>query len=43
MTALKTDGSPYGKVKSEYRNGATRFTADTGLYPGGVMAYHLTR
>ena len=43
VTALKTDGSPYGKVKSEYRNGATRFTADTGLYPGGVMAYHLTR
>ncbi len=43
LTALNCDGQPYGEVKSTYENGILRFKADTTLFPGGVMAYHLTR
>ena len=43
VTALNCDGVPYGEVKSVYQNGLFRFTADTTQFPGGVMAYHLTR
>ncbi|MPN29413.1 hypothetical protein SDC9_176866 [bioreactor metagenome] len=43
VTALRTDGGAYGEVKGEFRDGRFRFTADTTLFPGGVMAYHLTR
>ncbi len=43
VTALKTDGSSYGEVKGEFKDNAFHFTANTALYPGGVMAYHLIR
>lgn len=43
VTALNCDGVPYGEVKGVYQNGLFRFTADTTQFPGGVMAYHLTR
>ena len=43
VTALSCDGVPYGEVKGTLQNGVFRFTADTTQFPGGVMAYHLTR
>ncbi len=43
VTALNADGEPCGEVKAEYRDGVLRFRADTGSFPCGVMAYHLTR
>ncbi len=43
VTALKADGSPNGEVKGELKDGSFRFTANTTLHPGGVMAYHLSR
>ncbi len=43
VTALNCDGEPYGKVETTYENGYCKFTANTGLFPGGVMVYHLTR
>lgn len=43
VTALNCDGAPYGPVKGSYQQGVFRFTAETTLFPGGVMAYHLTR
>lgn len=43
VTALDCDGAPYGPVEGSYRDGVYRFRADTTLFPGGVMAYHLTR
>ena len=43
VTALNADGEAKGTVKAVYREGALRFRADTALFPGGIMAYHLTR
>ncbi|MPN47289.1 hypothetical protein SDC9_194891 [bioreactor metagenome] len=43
VTALTSDGAPYGPVEGSYKDGVFRFKADTTLFPGGVMAYHLTR
>ncbi|MBS1369956.1 MAG: hypothetical protein HPZ91_08400 [Lentisphaeria bacterium] len=43
VEALRLDGSPYGEVKSEFRDGTLTFTADPGLFPGGVMVYWITR
>lgn len=42
VTALSADGSPLGEVRAERKNGILEFTANTGAFPGGVMAYHLT-
>ena len=43
VTALKTDGSELGEIKGTFQNGSFVFRADTAGFPGGVMAYHLTR
>ncbi|MBS1368406.1 MAG: hypothetical protein HPZ91_00475 [Lentisphaeria bacterium] len=43
VAALASDGSELGEVKGEFGNGLFRFKADTGGFPGGVAAYHLTR
>lgn len=43
VTALHCDGTPCGSVKGSLQNGVYRFRADTHQFPGGVMAYHLTR
>ena len=43
VTALDCDGTPYGTVEGSFSNGVYSFKADTTLFPGGVMAYHLTR
>ncbi len=43
VVALNCDGKPYGEVTGEFKDGVFRFKADTTLFPGGVMAYHLTR
>lgn len=43
VAALATDGSELGEVPGEFRDGLFRFKADTGGFPGGVIAYHLTR
>ena len=43
VTALNCDGVPYGPVEGACKDGVFRFKADTSLFPGGVMAYHLTR
>ena len=41
VTALSCDGDPLGEVAATYEHGVLSFTADTGMFPGGVMAYHL--
>ena len=43
VTALNCDGTPCGSVQGTFQDGVYRFKADTHLFPGGVMAYHLTR
>ena len=43
VKALRLDGSVYGKVASRFSNGILRFTADPGLFRGGVMVYWITR
>lgn len=43
VEALKSNGLSTGTVPTEYRNGKLRFTADTSIRQGGVLAYHLTR
>ncbi len=43
VEALNCDGEPYGTVEGSYANGVYRFKADTTLFEGGVMVYHLTR
>ena len=43
VEALKLDGEPYGPVSSRFSGGILEFTADPGLYRGGVMAYLITR
>ena len=41
--ALRFDGSTAGRVASKFENGILSFTADPGVFPGGVMAYLLSR
>ena len=43
VTALSADGDPLGEVKSEMNAHCFSFPIDPGCFPGGVMAYHLTR
>ncbi|WP_288592891.1 hypothetical protein [uncultured Victivallis sp.] len=43
VTALNGNGKALGEVKGVLTDGVFRFTADPGCFPGGVMAYHLTR
>lgn len=43
VKALRLDGTVYGNVKSTFSNGVLHFTADPGLFRGGVMAYWITR
>ena len=43
VMALSADGAELGEVKAEFQDGYFRFIADTGSFPGGVVAYHLTR
>lgn len=43
VRALSCNGAELGDVKTSFRNGALRFRIATDLFPGGVMAYHLTR
>ena len=43
VQALAADGSVLGKLPGVRRGNSFCFTADTGCFPGGVMAYHLTR
>ena len=43
VTALNADGEVMGTVKADYRDGVLLFRADTAMFPGGIMAYHLTR
>lgn len=43
VEALAFDGAPLGSVKGEKNDENFSFTADTACFPGGVMAYHLTR
>ncbi len=43
IEALNCDGESYGAVEGTMTKDAFSFKADTTLFPGGVMAYHLTR
>ncbi len=43
VEALNCDGESYGAVDGKLENGVFQFKVDTTLFPGGVMAYHLTR
>lgn len=42
IQALSCDGETLGEVKYSFQNGKLLFRISTDLYPGGVMAYHLT-
>ncbi len=43
ITALSVDDAPLGNIQGRRSGDEFRFTADTGCFKGGVMAYHLTR
>ena len=43
VAALALDGSETGEIPGTLKNGVFRFTADTTAFPGGVLAYHLSR
>ena len=43
VTALKLDGTPLGPVSTANDGNAVSFTLKTDAFPGGVMAYSLTR
>ena len=43
VKALRLDGSSAGEIPAKFENGALSFTADPGAFPGGVMAYLITR
>ncbi len=43
VTALSADGAARGEISAQSNNGVWSFTADIGSFPGGVMAYELTR
>ncbi len=42
VTACNMMGEPVGTVKTVFRNGVLRFTADNSACKGGIVAYHLT-
>ncbi len=42
IQALSCDGENLGEVKGSLEDGKLRFRISTDLYPGGVMAYHLS-
>lgn len=41
VNALKIDGTFAGRIVSRFENGVLHFTADPGVFPGGIMAYHI--
>lgn len=43
VRALAADGSALGNITGKQQGNCFRFQADTGCFPGGVLAYHLTR
>ncbi|MPM82963.1 hypothetical protein SDC9_130025 [bioreactor metagenome] len=43
VEALSAVGEILGEVRGERQDGVFRFNADTGAFPGGVMAYQLRR
>ena len=43
VVALSADGDAKGEVPGTFAGGKFRFRADPACFPGGVMAYHLTR
>ena len=43
IDALGPDGQKLGEVTGRSENGTFRFLLDPGHFPGGIMAYHLTR
>ncbi len=43
IEALKTDGTAAGTIPAVIRDGKVCFTVKTDVYPGGILAYHLTR
>ena len=43
ITALNCDGVPKGEIRGRLANGKFSFQVKTDSFPGGVMAYHLTR
>jgi hypothetical protein len=43
VTALSADGDPLGQVPGKTIGNSFAFALDPGHFPGGVMAYHLTR
>ena len=43
IRALSADGRTQGSVKGSVKNGRFCFKADTGMFRGGTMAYHLKR
>lgn len=43
VMALSLDGSELAEIKGKFNNGLFSFKIDSGCFPGGVMAYHLTR
>lgn len=43
IDALGPDGQRRGTITGKSENGTFRFPLDPGCFPGGVMAYHLTR
>ena len=43
VTALNCDGVPKGEIQGIFENGKFTFQLKNDRFPGGVMAYHLTR
>lgn len=43
VTALNCDGIPKGEIRGHFANGKFSFPVKNDRFPGGVMAYHLTR
>ena len=41
--ALNADGKPQGSVRGTVKNGTFFFKADTGMFKGGRLVYHLKR
>ncbi len=41
--ALNADGKPLGSVRGTVKNGKFFFKADTGMFKGGTLVYHLKR
>ena len=43
VEALNSEGRSYGEIKGSFHDGVFEFPVDTTRFPGGVLAYHLTR